>query len=322
MNYVLLTGGAGYIGSITCEILIKEGYKIIVIDNLTEGNISAISNQAIFFNGNFGDQIILKEIFTIYKVDFVFHFAALANVPDSVINPSEYYYNNFVNTLSLLDSMKEFNVNKIIVSSTAAVFGEPTFLPIDETHSMKPINPYGFSKLMMEQVIKDYSKAYGLKYIVFRYFCAAGATENNGESRKCETHLIPVILDQVIGKRNGIIVYGQNFNTIDGTGVRDYIHVVDIANAHILGMKNFNKIYNNDFNLGTNNGYSVLQIIKKTSEILNKEVNFSFSSMRLGDPATLVASNNKAQTVLGWIPKFDIDDIILSSYKWRVSPKY
>jgi UDP-glucose 4-epimerase len=322
MNYILLTGGAGYIGSITTELLINRGYKVIIIDNLQEGSPLSVSNKAIFFNGNFGDSDLLKKIFLEYKIDFVFHFAASANVPDSVLNPSEYYFNNLINTLSLLNTMKEYSINKIIVSSTAAVFGNPIDLPINEMHPKNPINPYGHSKLMMEQVLKDYSNAYGLTYIVFRYFCAAGASDFNGESRKSETHLIPVILDSILDKREGVVIYGKEFNTIDGTGVRDYIHVIDIAEAHILAMENFDNVYNQDFNLGTNNGYSVLQIINKTSDVLNKNINFSYTSMRPGDPDILVASNKKARALLGWEPKYNIDDIIRSSFKWRINPKY
>jgi UDP-glucose 4-epimerase len=322
METILVTGGAGYIGSVTCEILLKEGYNLVIIDDLSEGNAKSISSQVSFFKGNFGDEELLKKIFTTFNIDFVFHFAASANVPDSVINPSDYYFNNFINTFSLLKKMKQYNVDKIIVSSTAAVFGEPVLLPIDENHQLRPINPYGHSKLMMEQMIKDYSFAYGLKYIVFRYFCAAGATNNNGESRRHETHLIPVILDHVMGKRDKVFIFGQDFETIDGTGVRDYIHVVDIAEAHILGMKNFDKATNSVFNLGTNSGYSVLQVIERVSIILKKKIDMSYVPIRPGDPAILVASNKKANEILGWEPKFGINDIIASSFTWRVSPKY
>ena len=321
-KYILVTGGAGYIGSVTCEILLREGYKIIVIDDLSEGNELAISNQVKFYKGNFGDIDILNEIFSTYTVDIVFHFAASANVPDSVINPIVYYQNNLVNTYYLLSKMLEYKVSKIIFSSTAAVFGEPLYLPIDENHSKNPINPYGYSKMMVEQILKDFSTAYGLKYLIFRYFCAAGATYDHGESRLCETHLIPVILDQTLGKREKVFVYGTNFKTIDGTGVRDYIHVIDIADAHIMGMKKFDMISNEDFNLGTNTGYSVMEVIKQTNILLNQSVDFELSTMRPGDPAELVASNKKAREVLGWIPKYDIKEIISSSFKWRSQPKY
>lgn len=319
---VLVTGGAGYIGSIACELLIKDGYEVVVVDDLTEGNEQAVTEGAAFYEGNFGDQSILDEIFTKYTIKIVFHFAASANVPDSVIDPEKYYHNNFVNTLSLLGKMKQYGVDKIIFSSTAAVFGEPVYLPIDENHPEKPINPYGHSKLMIEQVIKDYAHAYGLKYIIFRYFCAAGATEDHGESRKCESHLIPVVLDFVLGKREIVNVFGNKFNTVDGSGVRDYIHVVDIARAHILGMKQFEQASGNSFNLGTNAGFSVLEIIAQTQAFTNHEIRYQIVPMRPGDPATLVAGNEKAKTLLGWVPEFDIKDIILSAFRWRQHPKY
>lgn len=319
---ILITGGAGYIGSVVCEMLIKEGYEVVVVDDLSESNQKAVTLGAVFYNGNFGDAQMLDNIFSHHFIDIVFHFAASANVPDSVTDPEKYYHNNFVNTLSLLGKMKQYGVDKIIFSSTAAVYGEPVHFPIDENHPERPINPYGHSKLMMEQVIKDFAHAYGLQYIVFRYFCAAGATEDHGESRKCESHLIPVVLDFVLGKREIVNVYGNNFNTIDGSGVRDYIHVVDIAHAHILGMKQFQQAAGNIFNLGTNTGFSVLEIIAKTQSITGKEIRYHIVPMRPGDPATLVAGNGKAKEILGWVPEFGINDIILSAFRWRQHPKY
>ena len=218
--------------------------------------------------------------------------------------------------------MKNFGINKLIFSSTAAVFGAPNYSPIDETHSRNPINPYGHSKLMIEQIINDFSIAYGLKCVTFRYFCAAGATEINGESRKYESHLIPVVIDALLGRREKVYVYGNNFNTTDGTGVRDYIHVLDIARAHILGMKHFENAAGESFNLGTNVGYSVLEIIEKIQSLTGKDIIYEIAPIRVGDPALLVASNAKAQSVLGWIPEFEINDIILSALHWRQNPKY
>jgi UDP-glucose 4-epimerase len=322
MSIILVTGGAGYIGCITCELLLKEGHKIIVIDNLTEGNLNSLPKNVIFYHGNFGDKNLLAEIFSTYEVEFVFHFAALANVPDSVINPFEYYNNNLIESFSLLEVMKKFGINKIIFSSTAAVFGEPNYIPIDETHNKSPINPYGHSKLMIEQIINDFANSYGLNFVIFRYFCAAGATEFNGESRKLESHLIPIVIDTLLGKREKVYVYGNNFNTIDGTGVRDYIHVVDIARAHILGMKHFNKVAGNSFNLGTNLGFSVMEIIERAQSLTGKMIRYQVVPNRVGDPATLVAGNFKAKNILEWVPKFGIDDIILSALRWRQNPKY
>ena len=319
---ILITGGAGYIGSVVAEILEKEGHSLIIIDDLRDGNIKAISPNVKFYNNNFGDTEVLKDIFLNNKIDIVFHFAASANVPHSKINPLEYFENNVSNTISLLSSMRDFGVNKIIFSSTAAVYGEPQYTPIDEEHPLLPINPYGHSKLMCEQIIKDCSFAYGLKYMMFRYFCAAGATSEHGESRKNETHLIPVVLDTLLDKRDVVPIFGINFSTPDKSGVRDYIHVTDIANAHIKAMTVIDTYCNQTYNLGSESGYSVLEVIKKTEELFNKKINFSVQSPRNGDPATLVATCNKAIKQLGWYPQKTIKDIILSAYKWRESPKF
>jgi UDP-glucose 4-epimerase len=323
MNYtILVTGGAGYIGSVTSELLEKKGYKVIIIDDLREGKLEAISNDSIFYESNFGDINTLEEIFNKYKIDFVFHFAASANVPDSVTDPLKYYENNVINTISLLKTMIKFNVKKMIFSSTAAVYGEPLYSPIDELHQLNPVNPYGTSKLTVENILSDFAHAYDLNFIVFRYFCAAGATENRGESRPYETHLIPVVLDQILNKREIVTVFGNVFNTIDGTGVRDYIHVEDIALAHILGMECFEKSKNKFFNLGTEKGYSVLEIINSAENFIGKKVNYKIGEKRSGDPAILIASNIKAKKELGWQPAKTLEDIIRSAYLWRKKPKY
>lgn len=321
-NYILVTGGAGYIGSVVCEILLSEGFSVVVIDDLRDGKRAALSNDVFFYEGNFGDTKLVDNIFSTYSIDFVFHFAASANVPDSVKNPSLYYENNFINTYNLLVSMKKNNINKFIFSSTAAVFGEPIALPINEMHPKNPINPYGYSKLMVEQMLQDFAKAYDIKFLIFRYFCAAGATFDHGESRLSETHLIPIVLDCALEKKDYINIFGDNFQTHDGTGIRDYIHVVDIAKAHVLGMKHFEQNINEDFNLGTNSGFSVLEIIKETEELLNKKLRYKISPKRDGDPAILVASNQKAKEKIGWIPQYGIREIITSSFNWRKKPKY
>jgi len=319
---ILLTGGAGYIGSVTTTKLIKKNKKVVVIDDLSEGSQEAVSCKAILYKGDFGDKVLLRKIFAKHKIDSVMHFAASANVPDSVINPQKYYANNVLNTISLLQIMLEFDVKKIIFSSTAAVYGEPQYTPIDEKHPKEPINPYGFSKLFIEQILKDYADAYKLKYIIFRYFCAAGAIDENGESREKETHLIPLVIDAAINTGKIIHIFGNDFSTKDGTGVRDYIHVEDIANAHVLGIEQIERVNNDVFNLGTNSGYTVHEIIETTRKLLNKEINFLIDNKRHGDPAVLVASNEKAKKQLHWQPEKDISDIIKSAYKWRMSPKY
>jgi UDP-glucose 4-epimerase len=319
---ILITGGAGYIGSVAAELLEKKGYRIIIIDDLSEGKKGAISVNTIFYQSNFGDVNTLEDIFKKYRVDFVFHFAASANVPDSVINPIKYYDNNVANTISLLKMMIKFDVKKIIFSSTAAVFGEPVYTPIDEKHNLKPVNPYGTSKLMVENMLTDFSSAYGLDFIAFRYFCAAGSTKDHGESRDYETHLIPTVLDQVLNKRDYVIVFGNDFNTSDGTGVRDFIHVEDIAIAHILAMENFDKVRNNFINLGNGKGYSVLEVIKAAENYLNMKVQYKIGEKRPGDPAVLIASHQNAFNLLGWKPSKTLEDIIESAYNWRKNPKY
>jgi UDP-glucose 4-epimerase len=319
---VLITGGAGYIGSVVADELKSIGYKIIIIDDLSEGNVGSISKDIIFVESDFGNQDVLEKIYLNYKIDIIIHLAAKANVPDSVINPSEYYQNNVSSTLSLLNFAVRNKINKIIFSSTAAVYGNPLYTPMDENHPVNPVNPYGWSKLFCEQIIKDYSKAYDLSYVIFRYFCAAGAAKNLGESRKKETHIIPLIIEQLISNKDQFQVYGTDFETKDGTGVRDFIHVLDIAKAHILCIKSFEKVRNNIFNLGNTEGYSVMDVISFAERLLSKNLNYKFSARRQGDPPTLIASNECIYNTLGWKPEFSMEDIINTSYEWQKNKLY
>lgn len=319
---ILVTGGAGYIGSVVSKMLLDFDNNIFVIDDLRDGNIKAVNENIIFYKGNYGDENLLRNIFKKHNIEIVFHFAASANVPLSKINPLEYYENNVANTINLLSVMKEFGVLKIIFSSTAAVYGEPKYTPVDENHDVIPINPYGSSKLMTEEIIKDCSAAYNLQYIIFRYFCAAGATKFNGESRKSETHLIPLVLDKFIGKRKELFVYGKDFPTSDKSGVRDYVHVEDIAYVHYLGMKTIDSEPNQIYNIGTGVGYSVLEIINIANNIFNSDIEYKVTDRREGDPAVLVASFDKAEKYLKWKPEKEIKDVILSAYEWRKNPLY
>jgi len=321
-GHILVTGGAGYIGSVVTSRLCEEGFNTIVIDDLRDGKRQAVNPSAILYEFDFGNLAELTKVFKSNTIDCVLHLAASANVPDSVINPREYYQNNLAGTLNLLNVMCDASVHNIIFSSTAAVYGEPEYNPIDENHRTFPINPYGWSKLFIEQMLKDYSKAYGLKYIIFRYFCAAGATQTNGESRSYESHLIPVILDTLLHKRDKIHVFGKNYNTIDGTGVRDYIHVKDIADAHILALQNLDINHNHVLNLGSNKSYSVMQVISKVEQQLKQKVNYVIDEPRPGDPATLTTTCEKAKKVIGWEPKNDLEDILISAYNWRKNPLY
>ena len=317
---ILITGGAGYIGSVVGEHLQTLGYSLVVIDDLRDGKKEAVPDGATFYEANFSDETILDTIFTKHNITTVIHLAASANVPDSVVRPLPYYQNNVTGTIALLKKMKQHNVKSILFSSTAAVYGIPVNNTITETDILKPVNPYGWSKLFDEQIIADTAAAHGLEYIIFRYFCAAGATAKNGESRGYESHLIPLVIDTALGKRDEIKVFGNQFPTPDGTGVRDYIHVSDIARAHELALNA--KVINQIFNLGTNAGYSVLEIIEETEKVLGQKVNFTIVNERPGDPPSLIALAHKAKEQLGWEPSYNLQDIITSVYAWRNNPRY
>jgi UDP-glucose 4-epimerase len=319
---ILITGGAGYIGSVVGEHLQALGYSLVVIDDLRDGKKEAIPSGATFYEANFCDQNILDTVFTTHKIDCVIHLAASGNVPDSVINPLLYYENNVTATITLLKKMKHYGVMSILFSSTAAVYGIPLNNTITESDILKPVNPYGWSKLFDEQIIMDTASAHGLNYFIFRYFCAAGATALHGESRGYESHLIPLVIDTALGKRDEIKVFGNQFPTPDGTGVRDYIHVSDIAKAHELALAKLGTVNNQIFNLGTNAGYSVLQIIEETQKVLGQKVNFSIVKERPGDPPSLIALANKAKQQLGWEPANSLQEIITSVHTWRNNPRY
>ncbi len=323
---ILITGGAGYIGSVVGEHLQTLGYSLVVIDDLRDGKKEAVPDGATFYAANFSNETILDTIFTTHNITTVIHLAASANVPDSVIRPLPYYQNNVTGTIALLKKMKQYSVKSILFSSTAAVYGIPVNNTIIETDILKPVNPYGWSKLFDEQIIADTAAAHGLEYIIFRYFCAAGATAKNGESRGYDSHLIPLVIDTALGKRDEIKVFGSAFPTPDGTGVRDYIHVSDIARAHELALNTKHnpkvRVINQIFNLGTNAGYSVLEIIEETEKVLGQKVNFSIVKERPGDPPSLIALAHKAKEQLGWEPSSNLQDIITSVYAWRNNPRY
>lgn len=321
---VLITGGAGYIGSHCNHLLNQKGIHTIVIDDLSFGHREAVK-QGQFIEGDFGNKSLLKSIFDSQQIDGVIHFAAFADVADSVQNPNKYYNNNVIKMITLLDVMLEYSTRNIVFSSSASIFGEPEFLPIDELHRQLPINPYGQTKCIGEKILRDYEKAYGINYAALRYFNAAGADIacKIGESHTPEHHLIPLIFQTVLGKRKKLFVYGNNYDTPDGTCIRDFIHVMDLAEAHYLAL---DYILKNDtsqsFNLGNNVGFSVLEIIKTFERITNLEVNFEVTDRRLGDPARLIASNNKAKQLLNWNPRLTIEDIINSAWEWEKNRTY
>ena len=320
MSSILVTGGAGYIGSITVDALINNNHKVIVVDNLSEGHEEAISAEAIFYKGDFGSIKLLAEIFTSYDIDIVIHFAADASVPLSMVKPAKFYNNNVVSSINLLDTMLKFKCKRIIFSSSAAIFGEPQFLPITEDHPKIPINPYGETKLVFENILQWYHKAYGLKFNAFRYFNAAGATDKLGEDHKNEAHIIPLIIKSIINQDNLRVfnLFGNDYPTIDGTCVRDYVHVSDIADAHILGLRNLEKNPSGKYNLGNGNGFSNLEVLKIIEKVSGKKVNYKIVERRIGDPDTLIASSNLAEKELGWKPKYrNLHDIIHTAWDWH-----
>jgi len=319
---ILVTGGAGYIGSVAIEQLIALGVNVFCVDNLSNGKLKAIESACTFYKGNFGDCELLEKIFSANKIDFVFHFAGEANVPDSVINPEKYYSTNIIQSINLLNKMLEYGVTKIVFSSSAAVYGNPVYSPIDEHHSKEPINPYGSTKLIFENILRDYANAYGLKYISFRYFCAAGASSRHGESRNYESHLIPNVIDHILQKKTEIYLYGDDFDTIDGSGVRDYVHVEDIVEAHMMAIKKIKEYSGKTYNIGSSSGFSVLQVIKKAENIFSEKTNIIIKKRRDGDPAILVATCELIKNDFSWTPKRSLTDMLVSSYEWRKKPLY
>jgi len=324
-SMILITGGAGYIGSHCTLDLVRAGYDCVVLDNLSEGHEEALQTNN-FCRVDLGKIDQIREVFKKYPIEAVIHFAAFAYVGESVENPQKYYYNNVVNTLNLLNVMLENNVKKIVFSSTCASYGNPEYIPIDEKHSQNPINPYGTTKLMIEKILQDYGKAYGLKYIALRYFNASGCDNeaNIGESHRIETHLIPLVLQTALGKRDCIKIFGDDYDTPDGTCIRDYIHVNDLSKAHRLALEKLSKGASSDFyNLGVGKGYSVKEIIEKSEEITGKIINKQITERREGDPPRLIADNKKAKQELGWYPDFtEIEDVIKTAWRWELNRRY
>lgn len=322
---ILVTGGAGYIGSHCVLALLDKGYDVVVFDNLSTGHIETIDNIKQYGNVSFyqGDLLNLDDLNNVFKnnaIDFVIHFAAFSQVGESVKNPRKYYRNNVCGTINLLDTMLDYNVNKIVFSSTAATYGEPIYTPIDEKHPQTPINPYGQTKLMIEKIMDDYDKAYTLKSVRLRYFNVAGADSQNrvGEWHEPETHLIPNILKSVFDSTKTFKMFGTDYDTPDGTCVRDYINVEDLAQAHILALEYLKNGGNtNYFNLGTKNGNSVKEVFDICEKIINKKVNLDVCPRREGDPAILVADNSKAKDILNWNPVMNLEHSVKTAYNWE-----
>lgn len=317
---VLVVGGAGYIGSHMVWLLGQKGVDVVTLDNLSSGHRDAVLHGQ-FIHGDIADQLILDKVFRQYRFDAVMHFASSIQVGESVQDPAKYYQNNVVNTLNLLNAMCAHGVDKFIFSSTAAIFGEPEYSPIDEEHAKRPINPYGWSKLMVEQALADYDRAYGLKSVCLRYFNAAGAHPDGllGERHEPETHLIPLVLQAASGRRPDITVFGRDYDTPDGTCIRDYIHILDLAEAHWLALQYLQSAGETTaFNLGNGNGYSVESVIQAVRRVTGEIIPVQEGRRRLGDPARLVANADKIRRELGWQPVyFDLDVIVEHAWLWE-----
>ena len=322
---ILVTGGAGYIGSHCVLALLEKGAKVIVFDNLSTGHKETIEilkryGKLDFVQGDLLNLDDLKNLFTNYDINSVIHFAAFSQVGESVKNPQKYYINNVCGTINLLSAMLENNVKKIVFSSTAATYGEPEYIPIDEKHPQNPINPYGQTKLIIEKIMDDYDKAYGLKSVRLRYFNVAGADSKAriGEWHEPETHLIPNILKSTFSGGKTFELYGDDYDTKDGTCVRDYINIEDLVQAHLLALEYLNAGgTTNYFNLGTNDGNTVKEVFNICEKIPEKNIAINMMPRREGDPASLVADNKKAKEVLKWQPLRSLDDSIITAYKWE-----
>jgi UDP-glucose 4-epimerase len=319
MDKVLVTGGAGYIGSHTVRRLQKRGYDVVVYDNLSKGHEWAVKDAPLIV-GDISDGDKVCTTIAEYGIDAVIHFAAYSLVGESMVNPRIYYENNVCGTLSLLNAMMDCGVKKMVFSSTAAVYGEPNKVPIDEDSPLKPTNVYGRTKLTIENMLKDYDMAYGLKYVALRYFNAAGADDaaDIGEDHDPETHLIPLVLKAAKGERDGIKVFGTDYDTHDGTCIRDYIHVNDLADAHILALEYLQQGQSDVFNLGNGKGFSVKEIVDAARRVTGKDIKAVEAERRAGDPAVLIASSDKIKSKLGWRPQYtDVGRIISTAWEWE-----
>lgn len=318
---ILVAGGAGYIGSHMVKDLVEHGQEVVVTDNLSTGHRDAINPKAKFYEGDIRDRKFLDKIFDNEDIEAVVHFAAFSIVPESMSKPLKYFDNNTGGMITLLEAMRDHNIKYIVFSSTAATYGVPEHMPIKETDPQNPINPYGLSKLMMEKMMHWADKAYGIKFVALRYFNVAGAAPDGtiGEDHGPETHLVPIILQVAQGKRKELSIFGDDYNTPDGTNVRDYVHVMDLADAHILAIKYLEAgNESNAFNLGSSTGFSNKQILEAAREVTGEPIPAKIAPRRPGDPDSLVAASDKARNVLGWDPKYDdVHDIIATAWKWH-----
>ena len=314
---VLVTGGAGYIGSIVAERLLEQDHRVIILDNLSQGHREAILPVADFVQADVVDAGSLHRVFESFKIDAVVHMAAESVVNFSLSDPQRYFRTNVVGGINLLDVMLKHDVKDIVFSSSAAVYGEPQKIPIEEDHPIVPVNAYGETKLMFEKLLQWYGKAYGIRHVSLRYFNAAGASKRFGEYHCPETHLIPSVLRVALDNHSSVSIFGTDYSTQDGSCVRDYVHVLDIAQAHILALHRIDEACGGVFNLGSGRGCSVLQVVKIASRVTGSEIPVVFSPRRAGDPAVLLASSSRAEAQLGWKPEFSKPEVIIeSAWEW------
>jgi UDP-glucose 4-epimerase len=315
---ILVTGAAGYIGSICSEFLLARGYQVVALDNLVEGHRAAVPSNATFCQVDLADRPQLKKVFSDHKIDAVMHFAAESLVAKSVREPSIFYATNIAGGVNLLDAMVQHNVGKFIFSSTAATYGEPEVSPIPEDHRKAPINPYGKSKFRFEEILGDYRLYTGLKYVTVRYFNAAGASAERGEAHRVESHLIPRVIDTALGAYPLLEIFGSDYPTPDGTCVRDYVHVLDIADSHVRVLEEIDRFSGEAFNVGNSRGFSILEVVQTAERITGRKIPHKLSPRRPGDPSTLVASNGKLKKALGWTAAHSsLEEIIQSTWDWR-----
>jgi UDP-glucose 4-epimerase len=318
---ILVTGGAGYIGSVTVGVLRAKGREVVVLDDLYRGHREALDADVPFYEGKVGDRTLVARIAAEHKIDACIHFAALAYVGESVTEPGRYFENNVEQGVAFLGALREAGVGRVVLSSTAATYGEPEKVPISDGARQWPTNPYGWTKLMMERVLESFDLAYGLKFAALRYFNAAGATKTLGEYHEPESHLIPNVLAAAAGEKNEISVFGNTYPTPDGTAIRDYVHVTDLAEAHTLALDHLaSKGESILTNLGTGHGYSVLEVIETARQVTGRPIPMRITPPRPGDPANLVADAGRARTVLGWKPVMsDLATILRTQWEWRQS---
>jgi UDP-glucose 4-epimerase len=316
---ILVTGGAGYIGGVTAERLKAKGERVVILDNLFRGHRASVDPDVPFYEGRVGDRALVARILKEHKIDECVHFAALAYVGESVGEPARYFENNVEQGIALVNTLIEAGVRRVVFSSTCATYGEAEKIPISETTPQWPKNPYGWTKLAMERALDCYDHAYGLKFMSLRYFNAAGATQMRGEHHEPESHLVPNVLAVALGEKNQVSVFGTNYPTPDGTAIRDYVHVIDLAEAHIRALEYLRKGGKSDFvNLGTGDGYSVLEVIESARKVTGHPILIREEGPRPGDPAKLVADAAKARRVLGWTAtQSDLPTILKSQWEWR-----